>query len=182
MKAVVTCILILLIPFVTGCKKEDNPDTSGTITINNKNAGTAPTYYINGFHVPTGTIIADLNNQLDIITINPDFDVNYNPLSLYFSTNNFRNSFYKYGSYPDEQSAINAFNNLTSFTSPQWTDMGANVAINQIWLYRTDDDRYAKLRIISTIMEKRPEMIFPYSECTFEWVFQTDGSQTFPAK
>lgn len=173
-------ILFLFIAFTGGCKKDEYPRYSGTVTINNVNAGTDPTYYINGFHVPTGRIIADLNNKTDIITVMPDFDINLNPLSIYFSTNNRLSPFYKYGEYADEQSAISAFNSLVSFTLPQWSDLADNINPHQLWLFRTDDEKYAKIRVISTLAEKREGMTFPYADCTFEWVFQPDGSLTFP--
>jgi len=51
---------------------------------------------------------------------------------------------------------------------------------NQIWLYRSGTERYAKIRIISTKLDitKDPD----YAECTFEWVYQPDGTLTFPAR
>ncbi len=184
MKEMVRIALLLIMTcfMLPGCKKEDKPVYSGIMTINNKRVGVSPTYYIEGFHVPTGKKLPDLNNQIDIISVLSGYDVNFNPLKIFFITNNFKNSFYKYGEYSDTQSAVNAFNNLTSFTEPQWAEIGDSVMINQIWLYRTSDSRYSKLRIISTILEKRPDMQDPYAECTFEWVFQPDGSKTFPVR
>lgn len=178
--SIVFCLLACFI--LPGCKKEDKPVYSGIMTINNKRVGVSPTFYIEGFHVPTGKKVPDLNNQIDIISVLSAYDVNFNPLKLFFATNNFRNSFYRYGQYGDARAAENAFNSLTEFTEPQWTEIGDSVGINQIWLYRTSDSKYAKLRIISTILEKRTDMQDPYAECTFEWVFQPDGSKTFPKK
>ena len=37
-----------------------------------------------------------------------------------------------------------------------------------------------KIRIVSTVNETRESV--PYGECTFQWVYQPDGSSTFPAK
>ncbi|HOK26256.1 MAG TPA: hypothetical protein P5320_03010 [Bacteroidales bacterium] len=174
--------LVAVAVLLTGCRKEDKPVYSGIMTINNKRAGVSPTYYIEGFHVPTGKKVPDLNNKLDIISVLSDYDVNFNPLKIIFITNNFKNSFYRYGQYSDTKSAEDAFNALTEFTEPVWTEIGDSVRINQIWIYRTSDSRYAKLRIISTILEKRPDMQDPYAECTFEWVFQPDGTKTFPPR
>jgi len=173
-------MIFLILP---GCKKEEKPVYSGIMTINNKRVGVSPTYYIEGFHVPTGKKIPDLNNQPDIISVISAYDVNFNPLGIFFITNNYKNSFYRYGQYNDAKSAEEAFDGLIQFSfEPQWTETGDSVGINQIWLYRTSDSQYAKLRIISTVLEKRQGMQDPYAECTFEWVFQPDGTKTFPKK
>ncbi|MGB4292591.1 MAG: hypothetical protein WBJ37_06875 [Bacteroidales bacterium] len=174
--------LVAVAVLLTGCRKEDKPVYSGIMTINNKIVEKSPTYIIEGFHVPTGKKVFDLNNQRDIISVSSAYDVYLNPLKIIFITNNFKNSFYRYGQYNDTKSAEDAFTALTEFTEPVWTDIGDSVRINQIWIYRTSDSRYAKLRIISTILEIRPDMKYPYAECTFEWVFQPDGTKTFPPR
>ncbi|HPC98522.1 MAG TPA: hypothetical protein P5257_06340 [Bacteroidales bacterium] len=169
------------IVFLTGCTKESGPVYSGTMTINNKPVATTPTYYTEGFHVPTGKKVADINNSRDIISVASVFGpADYTPIKINFITNNFKNAFFRFGGYSSSQEAVASFNNLKQFTPPLWTELGDSVAANQIWLYRTDDDRYAKIRIISTLHEKRPDMPRPYAECTFEWVFQPDGTMTFP--
>ena len=58
--------------------------------------------------------------------------------------------------------------------------MADPINANQVWVYRTGTETYAKIRIISTVNEIRDDM--PYGECTFEWVYQPDGSLTFPGK
>ncbi|MGQ9619675.1 MAG: hypothetical protein ACUVTX_01660 [Bacteroidales bacterium] len=174
--------LLLFLILLPGCKKEEKPVYSGIMTINNKRIGVSPTYYIEGFHVPTGKKIPDLNNQLDIISVLSVYDVNFTPIKIWFITNNFKNSFYRFGQYNDASSAEEAFNTLVQFTEPQWAETGDSIVTNQIWLYRTSDSKYAKLRILNTILEKRSDMQDPYAECTFEWVFQPDGSTTFPKK
>ena len=58
--------------------------------------------------------------------------------------------------------------------------MADPVIANQVWVYRTGTETYAKIRIISTVNETRDDL--PYGECTFEWVYQPDGSTTFPVK
>jgi len=177
-------IFILILVFtITGCKKEPEPVYSGKVTINNKRAGTDPTYYLIGFHVPTGRTIPDVNNQLDVISVLSDYDVNFNPKKIYFVTNNLKNSFFRYGQYNDIEEAKIAFDLLTNFSEPKkWTEIGDSVKINQIWLYRTSDQKYAKLRIIDTVLKKIADMPDPYAECTFEWVFQPDGTKSFPGK
>jgi hypothetical protein len=180
MKRISLVILLILIA-VPGCKKKNDNKYSGTVTIDNELFGSGP-YYGYGFSVPTGEKLSTLSNPLNLITLLADFDINYTITKMYFSSSNYNNSFYRFAKYNDESSAIQAFRNLTSFQNPQWTELGDSVQANQIWLYRTSDERYAKIRVISTYSETRVNMPFPYAECTFEWVFQPDGTQTFPGK
>ena len=99
---------------------------------------------------------------------------------LTFQVSNLNPSFYKLGDYPDAQSASAAFDNLTTVGNYQWTEMADPILANQVWVYRTGTETYAKMRIISTVNEIRDDL--PYGACSFEWVYQPDGSTTFPVK
>jgi hypothetical protein len=174
------CLVLFALFFTLSCcKKDDNPVLSGTDTIDNILYGTGP-YYANGFSVTSGKIVSTLNSPLDVITVMADYDINYNVRKIYFATNNFFNSFYRFGQYSDANAASLAFKNLTSFTDPSWTELGDSVKANQVWLYKTNNAGYAKLRIVSTVAEKRDNK--PFAGCTFEWVYQPDESFTFPGK
>ena len=180
MKKINLVILIVLL-IVSGCKKNDKPERSGTVTLDNKLYGTT-TYYGLGFTFSTAQITSTLNVPPADITIDA-FNVNvsgHDSLVLFFYTNSLLPSFFYYASYPDATAATQAFKNLTTFSPPQWTDLGDNVNANQIWLFKTSYDTYAKLRVVSTV--RGPGPIKPAAECTFEWVYQPDGSQTFPGK
>lgn len=176
----ITCILFICIIILSGCKKNNGPTLSGTMTIDNK--AVDQNYNIYGFYVPTGKKVLNLNNQQDVIIIQPDYAVDYTVKELLFVSNNFYNSFYRFGQYPDAAAASQIFKNLTSFSSPKWKQLGDSVKANQVWLFKTSNEKYAKLLIINTFTEKRADMPFPYAECTFEWVYQPDGSLTFPGK
>jgi hypothetical protein len=176
----ISLILFLLLISISGCKKDNKTQNSGTITIDNEPV-TTPTYYIYGLHIPTGEKVSILNSSVDVITIMGSDD--NGPIEIYFDTENYQNSFYFYGQYQDLASCKTAFKNLLSFSEPlPWTSLGENVMPNQIWLYKTSTEKYAKLRVISTFSEVRLYMPFPFAECTFEWVYQPDGTLTFPGK
>ena len=180
MKKIHLLIWILVIA-LTGCKKDNNPANSGTATIDNKLYGTT-TYYALGFTFSTGKKTSTLNVPPPDLTID-GFDVlinNKDSLVLSFYADNYLPSFFLYGTYPDAASASEAFTGLKSFTAPQWTDLGDNVNANQIWLFRTGAPTYAKHRIVET--KRAPGPIKPDAECTFEWVYQPDGSMSFPGK
>jgi uncharacterized lipoprotein NlpE involved in copper resistance len=172
----ITVILIFLILTLAGCKKNNSPRLSGTDTINNI-LSPDPPYYAMGFSFPAGTRISTLNSPLDVFTIN-SYAGNFD--KTYFDAQNFNNSFSRYGTYADGGAASQAFNNLTSFSVTQWKVTGDSVKANQIWLFRTSTDTYAKFRIVNSVGELRNGI--PYVECTFQWVYQPDGTSTFPVK
>lgn len=173
-------IFIILFTFLlAGCRKNDNPRLSGTDTIDNTLYGTGP-YYAFGFSIPTGEKISTINDPLDVITILADVDINNEIRRIFFDTRNFKESFFLFGEYTDATTALLSFENLISFSNPQWTASGDTVRSNQIWLFRTSTEKYAKIRVISTVAEIRNNK--PFAECTFEWVYQPDGTLTFPGK
>jgi hypothetical protein len=120
--------------------------------------------------------VSTLDNPEPDITIDNDGTLS----NLILQTNNYKDSFYKVGEYANATLAEQAFISLTSFNVPQWIAWGNPIKPHQVWLFRTADEHYAKIRIISTISEIRNNR--NYAECTFQWVYQPDGSLTFPGK
>jgi hypothetical protein len=172
-------IWILILAFtclLSGCKKDTSPRLSGTDTINNT-LSKDPPYFVMGFSFSAAKKISTLKSPLDVFTINA-YPGNFD--KTYFDCQNYENSFYKVGVYPDAGAAELAFNNLTSFNVTQWEVTGDSVKTNQIWLFKTSNGTYAKFLITGTVGEIRNTRA--YVECTFEWVYQPDGSTTFPAK
>lgn len=162
-----------------GCKKSDTLSVSGTVTIDNTLKGTANTgYYSFGFLFSQAKKVSTLENPGPDIVIYVSVDTPANRLTL--QANNLNPSFYKIGDYPDAQSASTAFDDLKTVGTYQWTDMADPIIANQVWVYRTGTETYAKLRIIRTVNEARNNL--PYGECSLEWIYQPDGSKTFPAK
>jgi hypothetical protein len=84
------------------------------------------------------------------------------------------------GDFADETTAQTAFDNLITVSTDQWVEMADPISDNQVWIFRTGTEHYAKIRIISTVNENRQGV--DYGECTFQWVYQPDGSSTFPDK
>jgi hypothetical protein len=176
MKRSLLSILIIIAVFA-GCKKDEAAKTAGTETIDNTLAGTASAgYYAYGFLFSQAKKVSTNSNPKPDIT----FDNDGTLLNLILQTNNFKSSFYKIGEYASAALAEQAFKSLTTFTVPQWVEWGYQVKPNQIWLFMTSSEHYAKIRIISTVSESRSNV--NYAECTFQWVYQPDGSLTFPGK
>jgi hypothetical protein len=169
-------IILLLSIFLPGsCKKDETPETSGIATIDNTRT-LGQTYYVYGFLFSAAKKVSTLGNPP------PDITVDSDGTNLLLQADNLKDSFYKAGEYNDEASAVAAFNNLTTVTVSQseWQGLASPLKENQVWIYRSGTDHYAKFRIISLIAEIRAGN--NYAECTFQWVYQPDGSLTFPGK
>jgi len=173
MKRIIPIILLLL--FLVSCNKDGTPDTSGTVTIDNTRT-LSTTYYVYGFLFSEAKKVTTLENPPPDITVDTDGN---NEL---FQANNLKNSFYLAGEYNDASAAKTAFDNLVSATVQEidWEGLAFPVLENQVWIYRSGTEHYAKLRIISVVLDVRSGQ--DYAECTFEWVYQPDGTLTFPGK
>jgi hypothetical protein len=57
-------------------------------------------------------------------------------------------------------------------------DLAAPLRKNQVWVVRTRDFKYAKIRIIEIVLNTTVNPDF--ASCRLEWVWQPDGSATFP--
>jgi hypothetical protein len=170
-------ILLVSLVFAAGCKKNDVSRTSGTDTIDNT-IYKSSTYYAYGFSFSKAAKVATTETPGPDIVLYVATDTQLPRLT--FQANNYKDSFSKVGDYTDAASAITAFNSLLSVGTVQWTSMADPVTANQVWLYRTNSDQYVKMRIVSVVNETRNSVAF--GACTFEWVFQPDGSTTFPGK
>jgi hypothetical protein len=170
-------ILFSIFSILSGCTKKEPTRTSGTDTINNITYFST-TYYNYGFSFSGAKLVSTSTNPGPDITIYVNID-NITP-RLTLQSNNLKPSFFKIGDFADETTAQSAFDNLKTFSVTQWQDMADPISSNQVWIYRSGNDDYTKFRIVSTVNETRQGIA--YGECTFQWVYQPDGSLTFPGK
>jgi hypothetical protein len=171
-------ILSVLFLVLTGCTKKEATRTSGIDTIDNITYYST-TYYNYGFSFSKAKLVPTYpsNTGLDIsLYVNTD---NGTP-RLTLQAENLKPSFFKVGDYADETTAQSAFDNLKTISVTQWQDMADPINPNQVWIYRSGSENYTKIRIVSTVNETRNNIA--YGECTFQWVYQPDGSSTFPGK
>ncbi|TAL60799.1 MAG: hypothetical protein EPN88_15430 [Bacteroidetes bacterium] len=170
-------IITIFLSILSGCTKVEPTRTKGIDTIDNITY-LSTTWYVYGFSFSRAKLISTSTNPAPDITV---FVINDNPpFRLILQANNLKPSFYKVGDFADETAAKSAFDNLNTVSVTQWADMADPINVNQVWIYRSGSDNYTKIRIISTVNEPRKGM--DYGECTFEWVYQPDGSSTFPGK
>jgi hypothetical protein len=169
-------ILFAALSVLPACTKKEPTRTSGTDTIDNITYFST-TYYNYGFSFSSAKLISTNLNPGPDLTIFVTTD-NLGTPRLTLQTNNLKSSFFKVGDFADGSAAKAAFDNLKTVSATQWVDMADPVVANQVWLYRSGKDTYAKFVIISTVNETRQSV--PYGECTFQWVYQPDGTTTFP--
>ncbi|MGD0754406.1 MAG: hypothetical protein ABR927_05025 [Bacteroidales bacterium] len=172
-------ILLAMFSIITGCTKKEPTRTSGIDTIDNITYfSSTTTYYNYGFSFSGAKLIATTTTPGPDITIYVNVD-NQTP-RLTLQSNNLNPSFFKVGDFADEPTAQSAFDNLKTVSVTQWQDMADPINDNQVWIYKSGTEHYTKLRIISTVDSTMQSV--PYGECTFQWVYQPDGSLTFPGK
>jgi hypothetical protein len=172
-------ILFLLFLIQASCTKDETP-VSGNQIIETTLYGTGP-YYAYGFSFSQAKEVSTLEDPGPDITLLADVGIDGTTIRrLMLQTENLKNSFNKYGEYPNATSAETAYNNLTSANVTQWAEWVDTLKSHQVWIFRTGTDRYAKFRIINTVTGQKDGK--PYGECTFEWDYQPDGTLTFPGK
>lgn len=173
-------LLFLIIIFLAaGCKKDKHAPLSGTVTIDNNLYGSGP-YYAFGFTFSTAEKVSTLEDPPPDITLVVVTDIFGSIIKLNLQTTNFKSSFFKEGEYASPAEAEQAFNNLTSATVNQWEDDADAIAENQVWIFRTSSEKYAKFLITYSYSEERD--VWPFAECTLKWAYQPDGTLTFPGK
>ena len=170
-------ILFIFVVVAAGCSKDEDIRTSGIDSIDNT-VYKSTTYYSYGFLFSAARKASTLESPGPDLTLY--LDTNQFSPALTFQSDNFLDSFFLFGNYSDETKAIAAFKSLIQVPQASWSGMAAPVTPNQIWIYRTAGEQYVKIRIVSTRLETRNNL--PFAECTFEWVFQPDGSDSFPGK
>jgi hypothetical protein len=171
-------LFLTIFSILIGCTKKEPTRTSGIDTIDNT-THFSTTYFQYGFSFSGANLVATYPGPGPDITL----VVNFNDMGtprLTLQSENMLPSFFKAGEFADETAAKSAFENLKTVSVAQWLDIADPVLPNQVWIYKSGTEHYAKIRIISTINETRQTV--PYGEISFQWVYQTDGSSTFPVK
>lgn len=175
MRIKLLCILSLLV-ILAGCNDDEIP-LSGTYTIDNQLYGTT-VYYAYGFSFSRGSKASSLDVP------EPDFYVLAGVVTggviiePFLSANTLKPSFGLAGEYVTEADAQAAFKALTDVGTPVWIDLAAPLKNNQVWVIRTGDDKYAKIRTIEVSLDQGSAP--PFATCKFEWVYQPDGTTKFP--
>lgn len=163
------------------CKREDDK-RRGEAVIDNRLYESELSYYALGFHFATASLARTDGSPFPDITLIAETGAGGVITSVVFNGPPALKSFpfSLYGTYQNEDAAVAAFNEIKSFEVSDftWSELGRQVAENQIWLYRSTESRFAKLFVLEVITEERDGV--PYAECRFRWVYQPDGTAAFP--
>ncbi len=176
MKKLIPGIAVLLL-LLTGCEGGKDKPLSGTVTVTSELFGTGP-YYSLGFSFAPAEKVSTLVNPAPDLSVEDGVLSGSTDVVPFLSANTLRPSFGLKGEYASESEAITAFNALKDAGTPAWSDMGAPLKANQVWVIRTGDTKYAKILTTAVIIEQTGDG--PVARCTFRWVYQPDGSTVFP--
>lgn len=175
MKEVITAALFFVLIFsFTGCTKDNEILDYGTDTIDNIIYGTT-LYYAIGFSFELGALVQTNKIPEPDITVH----VNASPpsLSAYLDTPNLMGSYVLLSENDSEADAKTFFDSFLEVGSYSWNLFATNIRENQVWLFKTREGNYVKFRIIDLIVEETSGL--PYTQVTFEWRIQRDGSTIF---
>lgn len=165
---------------LAGCGKDDQKN-SGTITLTNELFGTT-VYYSMGLSFKEAGAISSLTTPGPDIFLEAGSLAEGTPVVPFLSANTLEPAYAFMGEYATESEAVNAFKALTDASSLSsvfsFWDLATPLSKNQIWVVRTRDNKLAKIRIIEVVLDTGATPDF--ASCRLEWVWQPDGSATFP--
>jgi hypothetical protein len=172
-------LLIIIAFLVLGCNKNNNPKTTGEASLNSELILEGETYSVPGFSFESASVV--LYNPAGGQTI-PDIfalpDVQNNVYSAYFDTQNTLPSFALVAEFESSGEAQDFFNNYKLVDVNSYSGLAKPVVKNQVWVFKTRNDKYAKLLVVKVDAYLKDDEAF--AEVTFKWVYQPDGSKVFP--
>ena len=178
MKKIIYIIIFAAI-IQSSCDKNNNDKTSGENSLNSELILSGQTYSIQGFSFESGSVI--LYNPASSTSI-PDIfvlpDSQNNELSAYLDTENPFESFALAGTFQTSGDALDFFNNYKKVEINSYIPFAKPVLENQVWIFKTRNNKYAKLLILK--VNTSVKNLEPFAEITFKWAYQPDGSTIFP--
>jgi len=169
--------LIYLPILLSGCNKNNGTVYTGTVTIDNTIYPAGNNYYAVGFSFELGEKVKTTDMPgADLVVLAAPSGMGID--SVYFDTPNLIESFALAGEYATSQEAKDFYNSLTRLGSYNWTLVAGDISENQVWIFKTGEGHYVKIRLIEVIGEMQGSVA--YAEAKFQWRIQPDGSATFP--
>lgn len=168
---------MLLIMF-SGCKEEEITPYSGTAEIDSRLYFNAETqnYYSYGFCFSTGKRVKyeRFVSEEGVDLILQAIPGATGPAGAYLQSPGNDEAFNLEESFQQSSDAQSYFNNLLLVTSQTFTHWANPLEPNQIWVIRTLNGHFAKVWIQSV------DILSTYVSIRFAWVYQPDGTPTFP--
>ncbi len=164
---------------LAGCEKKDQQKVSGTITLTNELFSADSYYYALGLSFDEAKAVPTLPDQYRAdISLMAGAVSTGGPVVAFLTVNTLKPSFALMGTYGSAGDAKKAFDALKTVGSVSYVDLAAPLEANQIWIVKTRDFKFAKLRIIEVVINTADNPVF--ASCKLEWVWQPDGTATFP--
>jgi len=171
--------LLVFSLFLLGCDNKNKTKTSGEVSLNSELILVGETYSVPGFSFESASV--ELYNPAGGNTI-PDLfalpEVQNNVYSAYFDTQNNYPSFALVGEFDSSSEALDFYNNYKQVNVNNYTGLAKPVLKNQIWVFKTRNDEFAKLLILK--VEAYLKDTEAFAEVTFKWAYQPDGSTVLP--
>ena len=174
----------VLLIFILGCNGNSVGPSNGTTS----GHATLSTTLVNnngvGFSFSKGDTVVISNSSIiraDISTLVQTNDAGA-ILGVFLSAIPFRQAFRLMYAATDPDSAKIYFTNLKEFTDSTYSDLAIPVIVNQVWVVKTHDDKYAKILITNTmayIDSTVPSAPTMFGKVTFDWTYQPNGERTF---
>lgn len=161
-----------------GCSG-DNQKTSGTITLTSELYDGDSFYYALGLSFDEAMEVPTLPDasRADIKLMAGEVATG-GPVVAFLSANTLDPPFALVSNHVTAAESVNAFKALKNVGSYTWIGLASPLSANQVWVMKTRDAKYAKLRIVSLTLDTSVSPAI--ATCTLEWVWQPDGSATFP--
>ena len=174
--AVIPAIAVMLM--LTACDGKEVP-ISGTITLTSELYDAGDHYYALGLSLDDAKAVPYFQGEdkADIL-VRAGSVTDGGPVVAYLDANTLDPPFALAGTYGTAADAKNAFDGLKNVSSMFYFDLAVPLEENQVWVFKTRDYKYAKFRIITVDLDTSGDT--PYASCKLEWVYQPDGTATFP--
>lgn len=169
---------MIAILLLAACGKDDQK-TSGTIMLTNELFDAGSYYYAFGLSFDEAKAVPTLPDQYRAdITVQAGAVTSGGPVVVFLTNNTLDPPFALIGTYASESEAKTSFDGLKNPGTLTYVDLAAPLADNQVWVVRTRDNKFAKIRIIEVVLDTDANPDF--ASCRFDWVWQPDGTATFP--
>lgn len=168
--------VLMAVTLLSGCeKKEKEPENSGTVTLSSRKY-LSDTYYVYGFSFSDAeTYQYPGQNAVDLVAVelqNPDGSI----AGVYFESPGNDDAFLLNGRFDTESEARDFYDNYLVAGEGNYQELTSPLEEHQVWTYKSNNDRYAKFRIIK--LETLQAMGgAPYIEITLEYFYQRDGTR-----
>ncbi len=177
----VTCLLLIV-----GCKKDSEPDLSGTITLSSQLHGTATEgFYIYGYAFEQGEMYSYSYLRAeeplpDIINEGYPLIEDGKEISLPgFNTPGRVNGFALVGEFSTWENAYEFYNNYETVEEGLYYEIVSDIVeLYQVWVQLTAAGDYVKM-VVRDIQQSESATGDPYNEVSLEYTYAPDGSTEF---